>query len=605
MTRKFSVKTAVVLVALLLVAVPLGSYAASIFGIGIIPSIHPVRALPGPPLLGVDCALGASADPPNPFPTPISTKDSDGVSDTSCQWAGDFDGDPGLPLPTPDPLVSDTPELATAGLGGGFIADVRYTNMNRTINGFDVTINYNPAILNFVQFDQTGLLFGGNVNCPPATPSCTLQLASSVDRVHGVVRLAQAVEGTSVGPGAVNPILNVNSVDFFRMRFDVVGAGFSTLNFTKSIVTFAVGLNTGPEVHTDQKGSFSTQSWFQAINGQVAGSFNETWSFSPSPPVPLAPLTFTATAASCDFYTAPFTYRWDFSSFDSSGYINKVSATGQIVTVTLPPNIANRVTLNVTDSLNHYATATRRLPLAAVAQGPATATQGVASSPFTSAYLGGVSTECVGGSCGTNPLAGYSGTWGFCPGGPLAKTVCSNPNAAASPDPANVPGITWLFAGVYTTVLSISDSSPSQVGGPQTAAQNFPVNVTGTSPAYTVTVTSNVTSIINAGTAANVTAVTAYSTTPLYPISFRASLFTYDFNWGDGSPDTMVSGTTAAFSIHTYAFGGTFIVRVTPQEAAAASPTSIKENGYSPAITVFDYNLLVTPNPVIVAAGSG
>jgi len=95
-------------------------------------------------------------------------------------------------------------------VGGGFIANVLYTNMFETVNGFDISIHYDPAVLNFAQFDQTGLLFGGNVNCPPATPSCTLQLASSVDRVNGVVRLAQAVEGTSVGPGAVNPILNVN-----------------------------------------------------------------------------------------------------------------------------------------------------------------------------------------------------------------------------------------------------------------------------------------------------------------------------------------------------------------------------------------------------------
>ena len=602
MTTGRNLKSVLIAVVLILGTLTTASLASSLLGGNSIPSVRTVHALPGPPLLGVDCALGASADSPNPFPTPITTKDSDGVSDTSCQWAGDFDGDPAA---TFDPLVSDSPELASSGLGGGFIANVIYTNMNNTINAFDITVNYNPAVLDFVQFDQTGLLFGGNVNCPPSSPSCTLQLAASVDRVSGVVRLAQAVEQTTVGPGATNPALNVNAVTFFRMRFDVVGAGATSLTFGRNIITFAVGVNTGPESHSTQNSAFSTESLFQLTNGVVTGSFNESWTFSPNPEVPFAPLTFSAAAANCNFCTAPFTYQWDFSSFDSSGYVAKVNATGQTVSVTAPPQAINRVTLTVTDSAVHSVTAVRRLPIAAAAQGPATAAVGVVSAPFKSGYLGGVSAECSGSTCTGTGSTGFTGTWRFCPGSGIVKTVCSNPNAAASTDPASILGISWLFAGLYTTVFSVTDSGPSQIGGPQTATQIFPVNVTGAPPAYTVTVTSNVTGIINAGTAVNVTAVTAYSSSPSYPVSFRASLFTYDFNWGDGSPDTIVSGTTAAFSIHTYAFGGNFIVRVTPQESAAAAPTSIKENGYSPVITVFDYNLLVTPNPVTVSAGSG
>src|SRR2546425_4428486 len=474
MTTGRNLKSVLIAVVLILGTLTTASLASSLPGGNSIPSVRTVHALPGPPLLGVDCALGASADSPNPFPTPITTKDSDGVSDTSCQWAGDFDGDPAA---TFDPLVSDSPELASAGLGGGFIANVIYTNMNNTINAFDITVNYDPRVLDFVQFDQTGLLFGGNVNCPPSTPSCTLQLAASVDRVNGVVRLAQAVEQTTVGPGATNPALNVNAVTFFRMRFDFVDAGSTPLTFGRNIVTFAVGLNTGPEPHSTQNSAFDTQLFFQLTNGVVAGGFNESWTFSPNPEVPFAPLTFSAAAASCSFCAAPFTYQWDFSSFDSSGYVAKVNATGQTVTLTAPPQAINRVTLTVTDSAAHSVTAVRRLPLVGAAQGPSTVARTVVSAAFKSGYLGGVSAECSGSTCTGTGSTGFTGTWRFCPGSGIVKTVCSNPNAAASTDPASILGISWLFAGLYTTVFSVTDSGPSQIGGPRTATQCFPCDV--------------------------------------------------------------------------------------------------------------------------------
>src|SRR2546425_5452422 len=351
---------AVIIVALVLVAFPLGSYSASIFGIGTVPSIHPVQALPGPPVLGIDCALGNSADSPNPFPTPIATKDSDGVIDSSCLWTGDFDGDTHTPFPTFDPLVSDSPELAASGLGGGVIFVVRYTNGNNTINAFDISVGYNPAVLDFVAFDQSGLLFGGNVGCPISNPNCTLGLSNLVDRQNGVVRLAQAIEGVTTGGSP-------NSVTLFRMRFDVVGSGSSGLTFgasspsvpSKNIVTFVIPPNiTGPEVHSTLNSAFDTASIFQLTNGVAAGSFNASWTFSPNPEVPFAPLTLSATTAACNYpCTLPFTYQWDFSSFDSSGYVTKVNATGQTVTVTAPPQAINRVTLTVTDSAAHSVTA--------------------------------------------------------------------------------------------------------------------------------------------------------------------------------------------------------------------------------------------------------
>src|SRR3989442_1529519 len=277
---------------------------------GALPLVHPVSAALGPNNnLGIDCALGSSADAPNPFPTPITTKNSDGVIDSGCQWAGDVDGDP---IATLDPLTSDSPEALSPQIGGGFIADVIFTNMNVTINGFDITINYDPHILDFVAFDQSGLTFGGNVGCPTANPSCTLGISSSVDRVNGVVRLAQVLETIKVGPNGDTG--NLSGVTLFRLRFDVVGAGYTSINFGTNIVTLAMGTKTGPDPHFTIDGSFSTQDIFNTLDSQTlapsAAWFNASWSFSPNPEVPSNPLTFTATAL-CSYCRGSLTYHWD------------------------------------------------------------------------------------------------------------------------------------------------------------------------------------------------------------------------------------------------------------------------------------------------------
>ncbi|HEV2120256.1 MAG TPA: hypothetical protein VGS11_09170 [Candidatus Bathyarchaeia archaeon] len=147
--------TARSILATIILTLSLGSpFASYILGTGTLPFVHPVSGALGPANnLGIDCALGSSADSPNPFPTPISTKDSDGVIDSNCQWAGDVDGDPAATL---DPLTSDSPEALSPQIGGGFIANVIFTNMNTTINAFDITVNYDPHILDFVAFDQAG-----------------------------------------------------------------------------------------------------------------------------------------------------------------------------------------------------------------------------------------------------------------------------------------------------------------------------------------------------------------------------------------------------------------------------------------------------------------
>src|SRR5712664_66624 len=303
MTTSRNLKSILVAVFLLLGTLTAASFVSNLLGGYSLPDTHPVRALSGPPVLGIDCALGNSQDPPIGFPSAITTKDADGVIDSSCLWTGDYDGDPHTPFPTFDPLVSDSPELAAAGLGGGVILNVRYTNGNNMINAFDISVGYNPAVLDFVQFDQSGLLFGGNVGCPATNPSCTLGLSSLVDRQNGVVRLAQAVEGITTGGNGV-------SVTLFRLRFDVVGSGSSALTFgasspsvpSKNIVTFVIPPNiTGPEVHSTLNSAFSTQSIFQLTNSVVAGSFNASWTFSPNPEVPFAPITFSAATAACNY----------------------------------------------------------------------------------------------------------------------------------------------------------------------------------------------------------------------------------------------------------------------------------------------------------------
>ena len=138
-----------------------------------------------------------------------------------------MDGDGAL-----DPLASDNPSLLPAGSGGGFIADIVVTNLNTSINGFDLTLNYDTRVLNAVLIDQSGLLYGGNNGCPNGNPLCTFSTALTIDRSIGEVRVVQALLAVTSGPGGnCNTTVNPNCVnanqELFRIRFDVVGAGFN------------------------------------------------------------------------------------------------------------------------------------------------------------------------------------------------------------------------------------------------------------------------------------------------------------------------------------------------------------------------------------------
>jgi len=550
-----SVLTVIVLV------LTLGSPVLShMVGTGILPAIRAVKGALGPNNnLGIDCALGASADSPNPFPTPISTKDSDGVIDSTCQWAGDVDGDPAGTL---DPLTSDNPEALTPQIGGGFIADVIFTNMNNTINGFDITLNYDPHILDFAAFDQSGLTFGGNVGCPAANPQCTLTLTNNVDRAGGVIRLAQVLLATAIGPNGSTG--NINSVTLFRLRFDVVGSGFTSIDFGTNIITFSAGANTGPDPHFTINGSFSTQDLFNLLNSQpLAPStawFNISWTSSPNPEIPGNPLTFTATA-SCSYCLGTLTYNWDFSSVDLSTYTPKIDRTGNTVTVTAPPPIVNRITLTITNG-TASASATRRLLLEAAAPS-STLPIGSLGSAARGSWLGGVST--------------YSGSYNLCPAQSATDfSVCTQPKPVIPLGTATqnkTVTLSYRYAGIYNSTLSITDSAPTQVNGPNSASATFPVNVTGFPSAFNVGLVSNSSTVAAHQTLQFVSTI-SYNNT--FPTTLRAGTFLYTFSFGDGNSQTLSSGPSATV-LHTYASGGNFTVNVTAQENRASSQARIRE----------------------------
>ena len=567
-----SILTSRSILATIILTLSLGSpFASHILGTGILPLIRPVSGALGPNNnLGIDCALGASADSPNPFPTPITTKDSDGVIDSGCHWAGDVDGDAAATL---DPLTSDSPETLSPQIGGGFIADVIFTNMNQTINGFDITLNYDPRILDFVAFDQSGLTFGGNVGCPAALPQCTLTLVNSADRMNGVIRLAQVVQNLRIGPNGDTG--NTNSATLFRLRFDVVGAGHTSIHFGTTIITFAVGISTGADPHFTIDGSFSTQIIFKALNGQTAipctlpcfspSSFNASWSFSPNAEVPGSPLTFTATA-SCSYCLGALTYNWDFSSVDSSTYISKIDRTGRAVTITAPPPIVNRVTLTVTNG-TASASVTRLLPLAAGSP-PATLPVATVGSAARGSWLGGVPS--------------YSGSYNLCPAQSSTDfSVCSKPTVIIPQGTLSqnkTVALSYNYAGVYNSTLSVTDSAPFQVSGPNSASTTFLVNITGVPAVFTVVVASN-SSTVRAGQTVQFLSTVAYNNT--YPTILRSSTFQYTFNFGDGSSQSSSSG-QSIIATHKYSSAGNFTVKVTAQETrtTTVSKSRIQENGF-------------------------
>lgn len=586
---RVSVRALVIFAALLFGSVSTAFFAADLFNPNQSSLSHGQPVLFAPPdnnVLGIVCGYGAS-DPSQPFPVAITTKDGNvlapGTVNSSCDWAGDVDGDGAL-----DPLASDNPSLLPAGSGGGFIADIVVTNLNTSINGFDLTLNYDTRVLNAVLIDQSGLLYGGNNGCPNGNPLCTFSTALTIDRSIGEVRVVQALLAVTSGPGGnCNTTVNPNCVnanqELFRIRFDVVGAGKGFISFATNPLQNVIVCQCTPSAvpHTSQDSSFSTDSLFALVNGvnSFENGYNVSWTLSPSPEVPGSTLTFTA-VASCGNCTAPFTYSWDFSSQDSATYSAKVDASGITATVTAPPPVINRVALNVSDSAtptHHWAISVARLPLVSGTSGLPALTQlsqGTAGGSWTAMWLGGIVT-------GTS---GYSGQWTFCPGTPTVTTVCSNPKVAFTQNPStpitqtmSMSGVIFNYAGLYNSSVQVSDTALSQIGPlPTTVTRFFLVNVTGQTPAYTVAVTPTRTAQV-LGQLASFSISTTYAGS--YPAGFRANSFIYQIDYGDGSTNTVTGGLSVPLITHTYNSAGIFQVKIVAQENGPLATTKIRESG--------------------------
>src|SRR5436853_2183538 len=277
--------------------------------------------------LGIDCGLGTTQATVNATGVPVAPSDNNQWELLNrCIWIGDAGQTiTGSNDGTNEPLVSDQDEnLASTSpaIGGGFTANVvLLQNLTSTIHGVDLQVQYNPAILSAVEFDQSGLLW------KMGSPFTAI---STIDNVKGVAELGQVITLSPFG----------GNLTLFRIRFDVVGTGVTNLH----IVNLSGGIvNPSPVVHQTVDGSFDSETAFDPSHTL---NWNAGFTLSPTPPVPGSPLTFTANTT-CGGCSGSLYYSWNFNSSSTSF---KVEATGKTVTVTAPPTIINRVTLNTTDT---------------------------------------------------------------------------------------------------------------------------------------------------------------------------------------------------------------------------------------------------------------
>jgi len=554
----------------------------------ILPAVHAA----GPSnILGFTCGYGYID---NVTGTTVSSRDGNGTILKQCNWAGDTDGDGSTTSAQTgaDPLVTDPAPLSfgitcsaypcTSPPGGGGVeVGIIITNLNDSITGFDLTVGYNSNILNAVVIDQQGLAFG--------TSSGVLPLAQTIDNVGGSVRVAQALLGTAAGVVGSDLVL-------FRIRFDVVGVGYSPLVIggVDTLTHHAPSSNRSiPLPHTDVQGSFSTNTFFDTIvNGLAYPStldFNASWTYSLNMASP--GITFTANAA-CKSCTGTLSYSWNWTT--SEGIASQFVNLGQTMTLTTPlPKIA-RVTLLVKDQATpvpHNVTATRLL-LGTKIYGPSTVATGSLNT-WTGWWIGGFP-----------PYTSVK--WTLCPTrGSSTFEICNKPSIVV-PTPTTVQnstisGIGYNFTGLYQTSLQIVDNPPNWVSPgsttlttiASTTVSDFTLNVTGSNPAFTVSVSSNASSS-DVGRSLTFSASTSYNSN--YPTSAQAALFNDTFYFGDGSIATSLGTSSGPVNaiMHTYNGPGTYTVRVTVQEASSKAVTSISETSY----------LVVTVNSVPTASFS-
>src|SRR5207253_4897536 len=191
-----------------------------------------------------------------PFPSAVtasatySARDFDGTLDSSC--LATYLADTGAL----EPLASDNPAVVAPGSGGGLTIDVVASlNATTTINGFDISVQYDPHYLNGVIIDQSGLIWGGN-GLPAG--AFVLTLAKTLDNVNGVARVAQVLVGAPQQSG---------TSELFRVRFDLVGANTGTpIQIVSDTLT-----NPGNVQHnTNAATSLDTSSIYNVLSGITA-----------------------------------------------------------------------------------------------------------------------------------------------------------------------------------------------------------------------------------------------------------------------------------------------------------------------------------------------
>jgi PKD repeat protein len=556
-------------------SVPVALYGASLLGSH---SLNPKTPAPlkQPPFngvarLGIDCGYGSNQAVANSTGYPgADGTDATGNAlnptlDSSCTWAGAPDGNGQL-----QPLVSDNPTLnpgpsccAAPSKGGGFTAELVFIqNSTYVINGFDVSLSWDPKILNAIEFDQGGLpWFGGN----------SFTVTNSIDNTMGAAELSQAL----LSPPAPTATLMSNQT-LFRVRFDVVGIGNTNLDIFNDYILDANLPTSPPNLrHITVQGSFASSNIPDSIASATLG-YRVTWLFTPNPEVPGSTLTLVATA-SCTSCTGPLSYRWDTDSiqaYPANTTAATVEATGRSVSIIAPTAtlLAHRVTLIVADSSGHIAEATRQLPLAITP--PPSQTIGINTpASLTAEWLGGIP-----------PYSGTTGQvgvkWILCNSTGISQTICTNPNPSLSNTPAQLITVsnTYKWAGVFTGSVTVTDTQEVQLPGPNSVSARFPVNVTGTPQAYTVSVVSNATSGATTAQVVSFNATAAYAAT--YASAARSFTFSYTFKFGDGQTGLFTGGTIGK-ATHKYAAAGTYNVVVIAQETGANALAKIQETSFA------------------------
>ena len=548
--------------------------------------IHPSGEASGPrptvqvPLsketsLGFDCGLGTTLAVVNGTGFPVAPSENGAFENvTSCKWIGDVAlSGGGTADGTTEPLVADQDETFSAvspKIGGGFTADVVYLqNGTSRMNGFDITVSWNPSILRAVRFDNAGTNWGA---LAPFT------VAQTIDNTGGHAHLVQLV----FQHFGLNFTL-------FRIRFDIVGIGTSGLTISNDVIT-----NPGAVMHQTVQASFDSESFFDPAH-------TVNWSAIVTNSTPLrvgGPNTFTATISGG---TPPYTYAWMFNGTNTTPFVSQnssiTSATTASVTRIMPVDNTvggNRITLRVTDSASpiHIINVTQLLPFTmGQIQGPRTVPVNTLAG-WSAIWLGGVPT--------------YSGSWRLCPGKTGLTSVCTSPTpsfAQVSQNNTQIlsgasPG--YHFSGVYNVSAQVTTSGAGPVLA-STVGSSFLLNVTGGIPAFIIQVNGDQNATV--GFAATISASVGYSTS--YPsnvpgTAFRSGQFIYTFNFGDGTPPVIITSGLSVSATHTFTSAANYPVTIVAQDTL--TPSQIRETGFGTlnVATVVTGDFSFTPASSIV-----